>query len=78
MLEIKMTMSDKIKLPCMHCLHNPVCSLVGSAESIRVTIPDDHFKAVIECTEFIPILDDSDDSSASVKWNESNDNEEQA
>ena len=47
---------DKIETPCKECIHREVCSLVGKMEETAVSLHDDHFKALIECSAFIPVL----------------------
>ena len=56
MLAIKNDQS--VKIPCTKCIHMSVCNLAGKMQETHVTFQDDHFSAVIECSEFIPLLED--------------------
>ena len=71
MLAIK----DKTTFPCKQCLHRGVCALIGKMEETKVVLQDNHFSALIECSEFIPVLDDN--SKDPVAWNDVKESEEE-
>ena len=58
MLEVK---GNNIKFPCHACIHKNVCSLLGKMEQTRVSLQDDRFSAIIECEEYVPVLENNVD-----------------
>ncbi len=72
MLAIK----DKTSFPCKECIHRGVCALIGKMEETKVILQDAHFSALIECSEFIPVFDDGNNSD-SVVWNDAKEDEKE-